>query len=150
MKTSVFISILLLFFSAKHKEIRKVQINGFAQGTTYHVTYYAPDSIVVKHQIDSILNKIDSSLSLYKPYSLINQFNSAKEGLNVDDHFKKVVNYALDTYRQTTGYFDITVYPLTDAWGFGPVKKMSSLLLKKYRACFPASVLIDYSGSRIN
>lgn len=123
MKTSVFISILLLFFSAKHKEIRKIQINGFAQGTTYHVTYYAPDSIVVKQQIDSILNKIDSSLSLYKPYSLINQFNSAKEGLSVDDHFKKVVNYALDTYRQTTGYFDITVYPLTDAWGFGPVKR---------------------------
>ena len=37
------------------------------------------DSLVTKKQIDSILDKIDSSLSLYKPYSLINQFNNSKE-----------------------------------------------------------------------
>ena len=107
-------------------EIKKIQIDGFAQGTTYHITYYAKDSVTTKKQIDSILNKIDSSLSLYKPYSLINQFNNSKDGLVVDEHFVNVVKKAQEVYKATNGLFDITVYPLTEAWGFGP-KKMDSL-----------------------
>ena len=103
-------------------KIKKIQISGFAQGTTYHTTYYAADSLVSKKQIDSILDKIDSSLSLYKPWSLINQFNNSKDGLVVDGHFVKVVKKAQEVYKNTNGLFDITVYPLTVAWGFGPIK----------------------------
>ena len=72
--------------------IRKTEIDGYAQGTTYHITYYANDSIVTKLQIDSILNKIDSSLSLYKPYSLINQFNNSDSGISVDSHLMNVLD----------------------------------------------------------
>ncbi len=113
----------LLFLSFYSPSARKIVLTGSAQGTTYHITYYATDSFVTKKQVDSILDKIDSSLSLYKPYSLINRFNSSIDGITADAHFEKVINIALDTYRQTNGLFDITVYPLTDAWGFGPVKK---------------------------
>lgn len=105
--------------------VRKFQLNGSAQGTTYHITYYASDSLVAKSQIDSILDKIDSSLSLYKSYSLINQFNQSENGIIVDDHFANVVNKAIEIQKQTKGLFDITVYPLTAAWGFGPVKPAS-------------------------
>lgn len=104
----------------QRKEIRKIQINGLAQGTTYHITYYAVDTVIVKMQIDSILDRIDSSLSLYKPYSLVSQFNNSTGGIVVDDHFKKVVNKAMDTYQKTNGLFDITVESLTEIWGFGP------------------------------
>ncbi len=104
---------------------KKIQINGTAQGTTYHITYYAQDSFIVKRQIDSVLNKIDSSLSLYKTYSLVNQFNQSASGIIADQHLITVVTKALEVYRKTKGLFDITVFPLTDAWGFGPVKKQS-------------------------
>ncbi len=102
--------------------IKKIQINGSAQGTTYHITYYAADSLVSKWEIDSILNNIDSSLSLYKPYSQVNRFNDSKDGMVVDAHFTRVVKKAQEVYRTTGGLFDITVYPLTVAWGFGPQK----------------------------
>lgn len=121
--------LLLCFFKFSfvgYPELKKIQINGTAQGTTYHITYYAADSVVKKKQIDSILDKIDSSLSLYKSYSLINRFNNSKEGMEVDEHFMKVVKKAQKVYKTANGLFDITIYPLTEAWGFGP-KKMDTL-----------------------
>src|SRR5688500_497262 len=136
------LSILLLcffkFYFAGYPGLKKIQLNGNAQGTTYHITYYAADSVVKKKQIDSILNKIDSSLSLYKPYSLINQFNNSKDGLIVDGHFSQVVRKAQQVYKNTNGLFDITVYPLTAAWGFGPQKPDSmpdSVMIKEMLPC---------------
>jgi FAD:protein FMN transferase len=46
---------------------RRIQIRGRAQGTTYSITYYASDTLVKKRQIDSLLNRIDQSLSIYQP-----------------------------------------------------------------------------------
>jgi len=97
-------------------------INGLAQGTSYHILYFAADSMVSKQEIDSIFDRIDSSLSLYKPYSLVNAFNSSASGAMVDEHLEKVVRKGIDTYKKTRGIFDITVYPLTLAWGFGARK----------------------------
>jgi thiamine biosynthesis lipoprotein len=100
----------------------KIQLMGYAQGTTWHITYYDQDSSVSRSQIDSILTRIDSSMSLYKPYSLINRFNRSSRGIRVDEHFRRVVEKSLDTYRQTHGIFDITVQPLVEAWGFSAKK----------------------------
>lgn len=125
-------------------DIRKIYFSGFAQGTTYHITYFSPDSVVTKKQVDSILDKIDSSLSLYKPYSLINQFNNSKEGIIPDIHFRKVVKKALKVYRETNGLFDITVEPLTAVWGFGPDKiedLPDSALIKSILPCVKSGLL---------
>lgn len=96
----------------------RTEINGLAQGTTYHIVYYAQDSVVKKQQVDSILNSLDSSLSIYKPYSLINTFNNSDNGAQLDEHLYAVINKSLNTYKQTGGIFDITVFPLVQAWGF--------------------------------
>ena len=125
-------------------ELKKFQVNGTAQGTTYHITYYAADSLVIKKQIDSILDKLDSSLSLYKPYSLINKFNNSKSGLVIDEHFVKVIKKAKEVYNSTGGLFDITIFPLTDAWGFGPSVKDSLPDAKKVRqlvSCVNSSLI---------
>jgi len=95
-------------------------ISGYAQGTTYHITFFARDSLVVKRQIDSLLEKIDSSLSIYKPYSIISRFNNAAEGIQMDEHLNKVVRRSLEIYKATEGISDITILPLMDLWGFGP------------------------------
>lgn len=146
--------LLLCFFNFSfggYPELKKIQLKGTAQGTTYHITYYAADSIVPKNQIDSILNKIDSSLSLYKPYSLINQFNNSRDGVIVDGHFSKVVRKAQQVYKNTNGLFDITVYPLTAAWGFGPQKPDSmpdSAMISKILPCVN-SALIYWKGNKL-
>src|SRR6478736_6350393 len=112
------LSFFLFFKPADEKPIKEIIINGLAQGTTYHIIYFAADSIIRKAQIDSVLGKIDSSLSIYKPYSLISQFNQSAKGIAVDQHFVNVVNASLATYKATGGLFDITVEPLVEAWGF--------------------------------
>lgn len=117
----IFFAIGLLSFN-KYTQLglSAFKISGFAQGTTYHITYYAEDSFVVKKQIDSILDKIDSSLSIYKPYSLISQFNNADDGVEMDEHLGFVVKRSLEIFKKTKGVSDITVYPLMSLWGFGP------------------------------
>jgi FAD:protein FMN transferase len=102
--------------------IQKIQLTGFAQGTTWHVTYYAEDSIVKKIQVDSILIRLDSSMSIYKKYSLISRFNKSKKSILVDDHFATVIKKSVEVWRESDGVFDITVMPLVQAWGFGAVK----------------------------
>jgi thiamine biosynthesis lipoprotein len=99
--------------------LRAFRLNGYAQGTTYAITYYAADSAVTSADVARQLAEIDASLSLYQPGSLINQFNAAARGVVADRHLKVVVRKALQVYQDTDGRFDATVEPLVRAWGFG-------------------------------
>src|SRR3546814_4203480 len=69
--------------------------------------------------MDSLLEEIDSSLSLYLPGSLINRFNEHPRGVRMDNFLREVVEKAYVVSRETGGTFDLTVKPLVDAWGFG-------------------------------
>jgi thiamine biosynthesis lipoprotein len=129
----------------------KIQMTGYAQGTTWHITYYYSDSTVTKRQIDSTLDKIDSSMSLYKPYSLINRFNHSSKGITIDEHFRRVIGKSLDTYRQSHGLFDVTVQPLVEAWGFSAKKTGkypdSAAVLSMLRCI--GSGYLELKGSRL-
>ena len=115
--TAVFISLTSFYYP---KALKRYQLSGFAQGTTWQMNYYASDSIIVKSSIDSILFEIDNSMSLYKPNSLITQFNKSVKGVKLDSHFKKVMEKSFSINKETNGVFDVTVKPLVKAWGFGP------------------------------
>jgi thiamine biosynthesis lipoprotein len=114
----LWIPLLIIFFFRKDDR-QLYAIHGYAQGTDYSIRYYAKDSVVTQKAIDSILLQIDSSMSLYKPYSLINKFNTSSEGVELDRHFLNVVKKSFDIFKATDGVFDITVKPLVQAWGFG-------------------------------
>lgn len=113
--------LFLVSFFYKGKDQKLYTIHGFAQGTSYNISYYAASAQASKHEIDSILVKIDSSMSLYKPYSLIHQFNRSLNGIRIDNGFASVVKKSFEIYNETDGRFDITVAPLVQLWGFGPV-----------------------------
>jgi FAD:protein FMN transferase len=137
--------------AAKQTPLTKFVITGAGQGTTYQVLYYSTDSIITKKQIDSIIMKIDSSLSLYKPYSLINRFNHSNSGLVVDDHFLAVLNKSLKTFKETDGVFDITVQPLVHAWGFGalPTTELpDSGAIRSLKECV-GSENVEIIGNRV-
>ena len=110
----------LLATAAGNPDVKRYQLTGYAQGTTYAVTYYADDHVVSKAAIDSVLAVIDSSMSLYKPHSLINRINDAEGAMRVtDEHFRRVLQCSFEIYRRSGGLFDITVAPLVQLWGFG-------------------------------
>lgn len=95
-------------------------ISGYAQGTTYSIKYYG-DQVVAKKEVDSVLNVIDLSMSIYSKNSLISTFNNPQtKRIVMDDHLQKVIQASVQTYTATQGYFDITVMPLVNLWGFGP------------------------------
>lgn len=134
-----------LFISAAFEDqTYKHELTGSAQGTTYRIIYFEPKEIISKIQIDSILVQIDSSLSLYKPYSLINKFNDSKDGIDVDDHFLHVISKSLETYKKTHGIFDVTVQPLVQAWGFGviPIKNLpDSASIQSIKKCIGSDMI---------
>jgi thiamine biosynthesis lipoprotein len=100
----------------------RFEINGFAQGTTYHIVYYAAESRVGESQTDSLLKSLDRSVSLYHPGSLICRFNASEKGIAIDEPFRILINKALQIAKATDGAVDVTVKSLVEAWGFG-VKK---------------------------
>ena len=119
------INLLLLFwglwlFLPTDVAKRAYHLQGYAQGTTYSITYYASDSTITGELIEQKLAEIDASLSLYAPASRINQFNYSPRGVMADKHLQVVVRRALQVYQDTNGLFDATVEPLVRAWGFGP------------------------------
>lgn len=124
------ITFLILFAQLPVEPFKQYRIEGFAQGTTYRITYYAADSLISRAEVETAFNALDSSLSLYKSYSTINTFNRSAEGIIIDKHLKNVVEKSLEVYAATRGAFDITVWPLVNAWGFGS-KKIDSIPSKK-------------------
>ena len=140
------------FLSSGSNTIQPWRISGTAQGTTWQVNYYAADSIVLKKQIDSILTRLDSSLSIYQSWSVISAFNASADGMVIDDHFHKVIAAALDTYHQSDGIFDVTVQPFVQAWGFS-AKKMNTLpdsgTIRALKSCVDSRYL-SFSGNRLN
>lgn len=120
MLKSLLISCLISLSCLTYAQQSKFVVDGQAQGTSYRIQYYASSSVVSKGQIDSVLNVIDQSMSLYDDRSLISAFNRADTSMEIDEHMIYVVKMARDMYDISEGMFDISVMPLVDLWGFGP------------------------------
>lgn len=115
---------LILFAAAiisceTREELNYFKLAGFAQGTSYHITYGHPDSVNYQDQIDSILRDFDLSLSGYDSASVISRINRNETDI-VDEKFIEVFKVAQKVNIVSEGAFDITVMPLVNAWGFGP------------------------------
>lgn len=99
-------------------------IQGFTQGTTYHITYQHPTEVNLQEQIDSVLKHFDSSLSSYDTSSIISSVNRNIPGVKTDSLFRTVFRESARVYQLTGGAFDITLGPVINAWGFGPGDKL--------------------------
>ncbi|MEX2597746.1 MAG: FAD:protein FMN transferase [Salibacteraceae bacterium] len=116
-----------LFLLSCNAELKKTTseeflqtVSGEAQGTTWRVVYYDLQERDLKPQIDSILRKIDESVSTYLPGSTIDLWNKSDSGAVIDQLFLELLLKSRDIYNLTNGAFDPTVKPLVSYWGFGP------------------------------
>lgn len=113
-----------------------VNFEGPIFGTAYHITYQADKEQTaqqleqVKPQVEQLLQDFNSEFSTYDPNSVISQFNNFKEvdtKFPVSERYATVVKKATEIHDLTNGYYDITIFPLVKAWGFGPGKAMPNL-----------------------
>lgn len=116
---------LLLLNACQPKKSEYKRVSGFAQGTTYNITYENSTNQDYSQDIDSILNAFDRSLSIYDSTSIITRINDNIPEAEADDWFIEVFKKSAEVNAISGGAFDITVGPVVKAWGFsnGPVAK---------------------------
>ena len=98
-----------------------IAFDGQTMGTYYAIKYIDKNSIAYSKDIDNLLKTFNNSVSTYIPTSLISQVNQAPIDslVQVDSYFADVFQAAKSVYEATEGYFDPTVMPLVNFWGFG-------------------------------
>ncbi|MGA1341386.1 MAG: FAD:protein FMN transferase, partial [Flavobacteriaceae bacterium] len=94
--------------------------SGEAFGTTYNMVILAEETPELIHALDSLIHSVNRSLSTYDPTSAISRINDGEQGVVVDQMFADVFHVSQRVYLDTEGFFDPTVGPLVNAWGFGP------------------------------
>ncbi|MAJ89805.1 MAG: thiamine biosynthesis protein ApbE [Flavobacteriales bacterium] len=117
MRKYLYFLVVFIFSCSYSDDTIMVTNSGEAQGTFYHIKYMSSYGEDYQFQIDSILLEVDSSLSIYKDYSLIYKLNNG-ENLKTDTLFNVVFAAANKVFLETQGNFDCSVSPLVNAWGF--------------------------------
>ncbi len=122
----LFLAALLLAGCAGRNTLSNayVMVQGFAQGTTWHITYKSFNGEDLKPQMDSILAAFDSSMSAYNKESQLTKINNNQPDIVVDQFFTDIFNNSVYLNQISQGAFDPTVSPLVSIWGFGKQENM--------------------------
>ena len=97
-------------------------------GTTWQVTIrHLPQGHSrqeLNKRIEAEFNLIDAQASHWRPDSPVSRFNRTftTEPFPIKPDLKRIITQAQDLHKKTSGAFDITIAPLVNIWGFGPVK----------------------------
>ena len=120
-KLYILLSAVIMIQSCQQRD-RYVVFSGYAQGGTWAVKANMKGVKVrdaeVKAHLDSILVRIDRSLSGYNRNSLLSAFNAGKT-IRPDSLFVDIYERAVAVYDVTGGCVDVAAAPLYDIWGFG-------------------------------
>ena len=126
MRFVIFLVIFFLFSCIHSVNDILVTNSGEAQGSYYHIKYMSYDGCNYKSEIDSIFLEVDSSLSIYREYSLISNLNLGNEYIT-DSLFNEVFYASRKVFKETGGYFDCSIQPLVNIWGFYENKMSDSI-----------------------
>ncbi|TCJ88981.1 thiamine biosynthesis lipoprotein [Cocleimonas flava] len=125
--------LVLLVSCSDNNTPRKVVLQGKTMGTSYHITLITTQKNQDKQSalqldIDNLLKDINHKMSTYQSDSEISQFNAnpSLEWIPISQDFYDVVDSALLISNLSRGYFDITISPLVNLWGFGPKIKINT------------------------
>ncbi len=120
----VFLSLLLWFSACTSSPPSLLQLSGHTMGTHYHITLVdvkGQKEALLKSQIAQQLIEFNQIFSTYIKDSEISRFNQAAADtwFPVSAEFIELVEQAEKISQLTQGYFDISIAPLVNLWGFG-------------------------------
>ena len=112
-------------------------LRGETMGTTYQIRYSGAERSDLKQSIDSLLEIVNLEVSTYIPQSTISRFNQTSDPFSLayspiteedstsypNKHFKTNLARSKAIFDQMEGYYDPTVMPLVNYWGFGYTEK---------------------------
>lgn len=94
-------------------------VDGFTQGSTYHIVYHDPQGRDLQTPIEELLEDIDNSLSVYNPSSLLSRLNANDPGAVPDQWITECLELSQQIGDDTRGAFDATLRPLISAYRIG-------------------------------
>ncbi len=109
------------------------KLEGYALGTTFHLTFQETDNQINEKQIDSLIHLVNKSMSTYIPNSDISKINRGDTNLIIDEMFQEVFLKSKKIFKESGGAFDPTIGILVNAWGFGPdgsIENLDSVQIK--------------------
>ncbi|MBR1851207.1 MAG: FAD:protein FMN transferase [Bacteroidales bacterium] len=95
----------------------KTVLTGETQGSYYTIAYYDPQHRDLQPAVDSILNLMDQTLSLWNDSSLLRHLNETGQG-RINIELKTTFDHSQAIAAYTDGAFDCRVGRLVRAWGF--------------------------------
>lgn len=101
-----------------------VTVEGYMLGTTFRIvakTALAQKQVYAEAMV--IDSTAKSSMSIFNTQSLISRINAGVTD-SLDIHLIRNIAVAARMYHLSDGYYDITVKPLTDAYGFAKKRKI--------------------------
>jgi len=125
-KFSIVLIYSIFISSCSDSSLNTISLGGTTMGTTYSIKIvptknkFEPTNI--QSEIDIILLNVNKQMSTYIKDSEISVFNSSDDTswIEVSKDFAKVINYAMEISEHTDNYYDITIGPIVNLWGFGP------------------------------
>ncbi|MCC7317932.1 MAG: FAD:protein FMN transferase, partial [Bacteroidales bacterium] len=127
-KIIFFIFALSCIVSACNRpQLQRISLAGETQGTYYSITYYDAQGRNLQAEVDSVLNAVDQSVSLWVDQSLLSRTNEGDTTVELDSIFLNNFYLSKEVGILTNGYFDFTIGPLAQAWGFHRKQKREML-----------------------
>lgn len=110
-----------------------IAFSGKTMGTTYTVKYQDSLNRNFKTEIDQLLIEVNEEVSTYIPESFISRLNKSEQELkyinlleakeHTPRHFKANFEKSKEVYLNSQGFFDPTIMPIVNYWGFGYTEK---------------------------
>lgn len=118
------------------------EFGGSTMGTTWSVVLgeYAGEALqddgaswqravdALQRDVDSLLRDVNAVMSTYDSTSELSRLNASAsvDSVPVSAELAQVLRQSLGVYEASGGYFDVTVGPLVDVYGFGPAARPDS------------------------
>ena len=125
MRIGIFTILLGLLLSACEQAPEIHRFSGTTMGTSYNIVAI-PSREIAKEELQAAITKslklVNEHLSNWDKASEVSRFNSSKtlEPIKISQMLAQVIGSANIVHDKSEGFFDITISPLVDLWGFGP------------------------------
>ena len=117
-----------IFLSCSQDNKYNIEIRGNTMGTYYQISLIDVPKIITKDKlkldIKNTLSKANNILSNWDKSSEISKLNNNKtiKPIKISNELLEVINEANYINVKSKGYFDVTLDPLIELWGFGYTK----------------------------
>lgn len=141
---TLILALAVFVLAACSESPQEILLQGSSMGTTWSVklvTQPSSNVAVSSEQIQQRLDEVEEAMSNWMQESDVSRFNQRNEGcMHISEHTERVGRMSEQISLKSHGYFDPTVSPLIELWGFGvagePPEEPSEAALKQIREIY--------------